>query len=456
MSSEHIFYFEKWHDPFSLKILGVNYYELIRYDLLGKIQESRPRRSKEIFSRNFLTQSAHFLREIGQLLMVKVTGKNDILFFSESRRMGITDDFSDIYLDELLSDMPRAHAVLVIDFSKNKKLRQKLLPNESYLNLSNIKGVLSLVAGILAVIFATFCWKKRKQDEELINFISQNSGMPNKSVSRFIVRSVIFHNLMCFLGAFIVSRRAKAAFFCGFLSFEGLIQSCHALSISTFEIQHGSPQENKLNYHFEARPNLQYRCQNFLSWGPFFSVFVRNVYQNCIDFGFPYLEKQRRQHVTAEKKSGILVISQPAVGKLLSNKLMRAAKDYPECNFIFKCHPYERAEDFQQKFINLSNVHVIDGGASIYELFSRCDSAYGVFSTALIESLHFGLSVNILDLPGAHKMKSFLDASGGKLVGEIIPNVTHLEGYDGKSSKTFFADYRRENLQVIEKSIKHF
>ena len=452
MSSKHILHFEKKRDPFSLKIFGVNYYELIRYDLLGKIHESRPKRSKEIFSRNFLAQSAHFLAEIAQLLTVKVRGKNDILFFSESRRMGITDDFSDIYLDELLADIPRARSILVIDFSKTKKLRQKLLPNEAYINLSVIKGVLNLVAGILAFIFVIFWQKKRKQDRELINFISLNSGMPGKSVSRYIMRAVIFHNLMFLLGALIVGRQAKVAFFCGFLSFEGLIQSCHALSITTFEIQHGSPQENKLNYHFEPEPNLQYRCQNFLSWGPFFSVFVENAYQNCIDFGFPYLEKQRRQNVTTENKSRILVISQPAVGGLLSNKLMSAAKDYPECNFIFKCHPYERAEDFQQKFVNLKNVHVVDGGASIYELFSTCDSAYGVYSTALIEALHFGLSVNVLDLPGAHKMESFLDASGGKLVSEIMPTVTHPEKYDGKSSKIFFAEYRKENLKVIEKT----
>ena len=188
---------------------------------------------------------------------------------------------------------------------------------------------------------------------------------------------------------------------------EPLIMAAKDAGISTVELQHGSPAEGKLAYHF---PNGVYKRafpDRFFSYGPYWNTPLPLPPEHVRNVGFPYLEKRRWLYEGVAKKPQMVVISQPTIGARLARFVMELRQVAPShVEFVYKIHPGEAA-DWQQRygFLAEAGIHVsTDPSQDLYQILAESTWQLGVFSTALYEGLAFGCHTFILRAPGFEPM----------------------------------------------------
>jgi hypothetical protein len=122
--------------------------------------------------------------------------------------------------------------------------------------------------------------------------------------------------------------------------------------------------------------------------------------------GFARLEDVRSSHERGARQGPhvVLFVSQGAVGDKLSRIAAELAARLDPALFrvIYRLHPTEMAT-WRRRYPWLASapLEVHDRpGESIYSLFTRAGSQVGVYSTALVEGLAFGLRTYLVTLPG--------------------------------------------------------
>ncbi|EAU39969.1 hypothetical protein FP2506_01970 [Fulvimarina pelagi HTCC2506] len=113
----------------------------------------------------------------------------------------------------------------------------------------------------------------------------------------------------------------------------------------------------------------------------------------------------------AQDKKRVLTISQGTIGHQLFQWTTELAAIRPDINFLFRCHPTENSEPYHTlaRRYDFRNFE-FSGCSSIYDDFACADIIFGVYSTALIEGLNFGLPVVAAKLPGIEHLRPAIEA----------------------------------------------
>jgi hypothetical protein len=129
--------------------------------------------------------------------------------------------------------------------------------------------------------------------------------------------------------------------------------------------------------------------------------------------GYGWLELQRGSHPRrpGSGKRRVLFISQRGIGRELAAIAMETAAQLPAAEFeiVFRLHPSE-APGWQANYATLTGagVRVEEPAArGLYAAQAEADVQVGVYSTALLEGLAFGLDTCVVTLPG-HEQLAFL------------------------------------------------
>lgn len=229
---------------------------------------------------------------------------------------------------------------------------------------------------------------------------------------------------------------------------EPLIVAAKDVGIPTAELQHGSPAEGKLGYHFPDNVYKRAFPDRFFSFGPYWNAPLPLPHEGIRNVGFSYLETKRRLYDHVSKRPQMVIISQPTIGARLARfvaKLWQAAPSGIE--FVFKIHPGEVA-DWQQRYGFLAEAGIrvsTDPSEDLYQLLAESNWQLGVYSTALYEGLAFGCRTFILKAPGYESMNQL----AGKKMVTLVDDPSEIDFADPSpqpSSNFLFAPVSAENL----------
>jgi hypothetical protein len=181
------------------------------------------------------------------------------------------------------------------------------------------------------------------------------------------------------------------------------------LGIPILELQHGTISPYHHGYSFPKGVSVKAVPDYIAVWGEFWK-------QQCglpipsdqiVVTGFPFYESNV-PILRRAKRSGahILVVSQGTIGRALAEAIANIASEpsLRDVTFHFKPHPSESAL-VSERYAVLSqnpNVRIVfgPGSDSLEDLFQLCDTQIGVYSTALVEGMRFGLRTIIYQLQG--------------------------------------------------------
>ena len=203
-----------------------------------------------------------------------------------------------------------------------------------------------------------------------------------------------------------------------------LTKAAHDLGIPVVELQHGTIYSAHPGYNLPVA-DPQYSPDYLLTWGDYWASGTRNYpAKRTVAVGYPYLAHSLKSFPRKASANGvvrILFISQGTVGAELADVARELSERLPADQFTvsFKLHPNE-SRTWRSQYPSLagSGVKVIENDArSVYECFGESDAIVGVYSTALIEGLMWGLRTYVLaSLPGGDTMRPFAEAGAVDIV----------------------------------------
>ncbi len=188
-------------------------------------------------------------------------------------------------------------------------------------------------------------------------------------------------------------------------------------NIITVELQHGTMGSSHIGYNYLNTYIAPFPQKIFL-WSQYWKDTTRIPLnkENVVITGFPYFENSVKKYniVPWKERNIILFISQITIGKELSDfaiRLNELLKKQHKYKIYYKLHPQE-CENWEILYPKLreSGIVVLSDRKSIYEYFAKSAIQIGVYSTAILEGVAFGLQSYCLDLPIAeYYFKDFFE-----------------------------------------------
>lgn len=193
-----------------------------------------------------------------------------------------------------------------------------------------------------------------------------------------------------------------------------LVEASKSLDIPTVELQHGMINEHAYTYSYPDGRTSPTFPEYFFAFGEFWTDVVEYPIpdDNVIPVGFPYLENRRAQYDTTRDSDTVLFLSQPPIAEELSEIAIALAADDPSLDVRYKLHP-TREDNWEKAYPWLvgTDVTVLEGEKSLYQLFSESRAQVSGWSTAIFEGMYFGLETYLLDHPDVREMWDSLDSS---------------------------------------------
>lgn len=204
-----------------------------------------------------------------------------------------------------------------------------------------------------------------------------------------------------------------------------LIESCNDLSIPTVLLQQGAIYDSHISFSYDLETNIATFPDYLFTFGEFWEKMIDIPIEdkNIRTVGWPYLEKQveRYDHISTENT--ILILSQPHIGKLMSDFAVELARKLDNYNVIFKPHPnvgqlarkkYPELEDSPASIIHDQSLH---------QLFAKSEIQVGYSSTAIFEGIRFGLKTYIVEGSNTGHIDRLLETDS--IIGVKDPNQVH-------------------------------
>jgi hypothetical protein len=149
---------------------------------------------------------------------------------------------------------------------------------------------------------------------------------------------------------------------------------------------------------------------------------------NTPALGYAWLELQRQVYVRLRGAGPrrVLFLSQGSIGRELARVAAELRQRLPRDEFeiVYRLHPSE-APDWQQAYPELARADLrVESAAQrpLYATQSDSDVQVGVYSTALLEGVAFGLETYLVALPG-HEQLALLTAAG---IARLVPDAASL------------------------------
>ena len=327
--------------------------------------------------------------------------KKDILFFCSSRRIQTDNNYQDQYLDPIIESCKMSYLALET-YNKLGHLKPPRTQNLFYLDYIEFPSR-----------FVNY-FKKMKLNEIETGVIKTLQYNLNKTfnlkysslyseINRFFLRyKYIYPRLKQLI------TRTNPKVIVEICSYEIFRQIANIIAkeknIPTIEFQHGTMGRYHIAYNFIKKLYIKSFPDYIFVWGNYWkdnTHFPIND-KNVIITGFPYFENQLSIRKDIKKEKAILFISQGTIGEKLAEVAFELADKMINYQVIFKLHPSEVSLANRYNLLkNKKNILVLqDPKILLYDLFAKCEYQVGVYSTALIEGLGFGLKTIMVKLQG--------------------------------------------------------
>ena len=224
------------------------------------------------------------------------------------------------------------------------------------------------------------------------------------------------------------------------------------------ELQNGVFSKYNLQFSWPGRPKIPYIPDEIWTWGKFWTDGIDNSglqeivvaganpeFSRIRDLAFSGAEGYQR------KANTIVVMSQPLIGVELFRSAIKIAKAMPNQTIVFKSHPKDIAEEFDEVIAELgappTNFSFAPEGVGSLQLIAQSEICIGVFSATLIEAAGLGAKIAILKLAGWEHLARLIDggfAAGFDTAEELIAGFAAIpEPGDPYYFYDRAADYKR-------------
>ena len=205
------------------------------------------------------------------------------------------------------------------------------------------------------------------------------------------------------------------------------------------ELQNGVFSKYNLQFSWPGRPNIPYIPDEIWTWGKFWTDGIDNSGLQEIVVAGANPEFSRIRDLAfagaegyARKPNSIVVMSQPLIGVELFRSAIKIAKAMPKHTVVFKSHPKDLQEEFDEVIAELGtppkNFSFAEEGVGSLQLIAQSELCLGVFSATLIEAAGLGCKVAILKLAGWEHLARLID--GGFAAG-FATAEEFIAGFDG-------------------------
>ena len=270
----------------------------------------------------------------------------------------------------------------------------------------------------------------------------------NKRVKKIVYHWLGYYPLMRF---FFKLKKPKLLFVVVSEGHEAIIAAAKSLSITTIELQHGSPARGKLIYDYTSGIKKKSSTDLLLSFGDFWS-------SNCkfsldkdkiIPFGNSYLHMKFNSYSHIIKEDRLVVISQG--NRVLAKFALDIYKEFSKKIIVeYKPHPREFNEKEPDYFTELRNAGVVISHkhADVYEILAKSRWQVGIYSTTLYEGLYFGTACFVVNSTRAFHMKRLIELDFARLISS--PKDIDLNWkIEKKDMETFFSKPSQKNIEYV-------
>ena len=190
---------------------------------------------------------------------------------------------------------------------------------------------------------------------------------------------------------------------------EAMIHAAQEKGLPVIELQHGVITPNHMGYSYPGRPFVPYSPDVLLFFGAFWmqnTDYAKNTKGAVMGYDFMQQLKHRKR---ADASTQVLALSQGPTGAEMFRFVHQAAGLYPEINFVYRPHPSEFLETYEQALSalgDLKNLRLSGADEDTYALMLESKAILGVNSTAVFEGVTLGCQGMVLNLPGVEYMRS--------------------------------------------------
>ena len=436
--------FEKRYDLFSLEINNIKIWDFVRFEIYSEIKKQKNNfiETKKSIRSNIIQNIFPIL---GQILKIffsifkyKIKFDKEILFIGHSRRKYNSGSFIDIYSDPIIELINEKYEVDFYEYPDNFSHHTPTKYKVGYLD------VLELMTSFYTLGANYFI---NNQDFDKINklteLINQNF-VESVNIKSIILRNLKKYKFSCNrLNSLLDGSKIKLIILVESYNFinKVLISVAHKKNIYVCELQHGSIGTSHIAYNYAYGQNINSLPDEIFLWGKYWANRIRIPSKLSVT-GFPYIENHSFNIHHSKINKNILVVSQWTIGYKLILEINRIASKLPKYNFYFKLHPLEYKN--YNNYLSLSlqkNIIVIKDEYDSYELFKKCSTQIGVYSTLLVEGIAFGLKTFIIPIQG---YEFYLDLINKKYI-EILDDYKKINFKNNKINHAENINYFWQN-----------
>jgi len=355
-------------------------------------------------------------------LILKFSKKVDCIIFEHPRAREINQRKVDVY-SHFLVDKLEGEGKKILLFDKGDLGKHEKSYRKGRFYLDNIEA-LQRLAYKLGALFG----RETKFFTNEVDYLVSKIEGANKVVSRELNGSY-YHFIIgkWFVKLILKWTNPEIVYLVDAYSKRHFITiAAKELNIKVVELQHGIISDYHLGYAFpEAEKEKYYFLPDtFRGWGKEWCK-AENAWYNCsyISSSFEYLYFLKDKYPTLPlnvRSKNIVIISQGALGDELSSEIAKRVSKFNDFNVYYKLHPGEYSS-----YKSLAGYEILSQQSNfsfvtdddLYYLFSISQYVVGVFSTAVLEALAFGLEPYLVDISGIEYMEGRLDF---KLIDELF------------------------------------
>ena len=135
---------------------------------------------------------------------------------------------------------------------------------------------------------------------------------------------------------FLSKTKPKNIFFVNKQASMPILRAANKLNINSYEIQHGSPDENKLTYNYYTKLRLNIPTY-YVGWGKYWKNKMKNYYKK--KFIIMGRDLSKKIPKCKKKNNNVLIIDQLIGRKMLVNKAIRLKKINNNLDICYRFHP---------------------------------------------------------------------------------------------------------------------
>lgn len=176
------------------------------------------------------------------------------------------------------------------------------------------------------------------------------------------------------------------------------------------ELQHGFISPYHLGYSWPGNPVVPYKPDELWCFGGFWpdtTPMAAGMKARVI--GAPYVKALAAAHTTTHDPRLVVFTSQGVIGKRLFEMSLEFARRRPEYHAVFRLHPSEALEDYQELLARAGNhpgnFEISHRTPNIFALLAGAAIQVGAFSTTLFEGMALGTRTVVIEMPGSEYMR---------------------------------------------------